>query len=56
MDFMIGLTKVNGRDYIFMVVENLTKYAHFFTILSDLQAAQVINFFFREVFRLHGLP
>ena len=56
MDFITGLPKVNGKDWIFVVVDRLTKYAHFFAIPSDLQAAQVAELFFREVFRLHGLP
>jgi len=34
----------------------LTKFAHFFAISIDYSAAQVADLFFREVFRLHGLP
>ena len=56
MDFITGLPKVNREDCIFVVVDRLTKYAHFFAIPSDLQAAQVADLFFREVFCLHGLP
>ena len=56
MDFIKGLPRVNGRDCVFVVVDRLTKYTHFFAIPSDLQAAQVANLFFKEVFRLHGLP
>ena len=56
MDFITGLSKVNGKDCIFVVVDRLTKYAHFFTIPSDLQAAQVAELFFREDFHLQGLP
>lgn len=56
MNFIIGLPKVNGKDCIFVVVDKLTKYAHFFVIPVDFQAAQVADLFFREVFCLHGLP
>ena len=56
MDFIIGLPKVNEMDFIFMVIDRLTKYAQFFAIPSDLQATQVVDLFFREVFHLHGLP
>ena len=56
MDFITGLPRVNGKDYIFVVADKLTKYAHFFAIPSNLQAAQVASLFSREVFRLHGLP
>ena len=55
MDFITSLPKVNGKDCIFVVVDKLKKYAHFYAIPSDLQAAQVANLFLREVFRLHGL-
>jgi hypothetical protein len=56
MDFIIGLPRVQGRDYIFVVVDKLTKFAHFFSIPTDYKAIQVVELFFREVFRLHGLP
>jgi hypothetical protein len=39
-----------------VVVERLTKFAHFFSISSKYSAVQVAELFFREVFRLHGLP
>ena len=56
MDFITGLPKVQGRDCLYVVVDRLTKFAHFFSISSDYSAAQVAELFFREVFRLHGLP
>ena len=34
----------------------MTKFAHFFPIATDFSVAQVAELFFREVFRLHGLP
>lgn len=49
MDFITRLPRVQGRDSIFMV-------AHFFAIAADWSASQVAKLFFREVFRLHGLP
>jgi hypothetical protein len=56
MDFITGLPKTQGKDYIFVVVDRLTKFAHFFAISMDFNASQVANLFFREVFKLHGLP
>ena len=56
MDFITGLPKVQGRDCLYVVVDRLTKFAHFFSISSDYSATQVAELFFREVFRLHGLP
>jgi hypothetical protein len=56
MDFITGLPKVQGMDCIYVVVDRLTKYVHFFAIPLEYSASQVANIFFREVFRLHGLP
>ena len=38
------------------MVDRLTKYAHFFAIPTEYRASQVAELFFREIFRLHGLP
>ena len=56
MDFITGLLRVQGRDCIYVIVDQLTKFAHFFAILSYYTIAQVANLFFREIFMLHGLP
>ena len=56
MDFITGLPQVLGRDCINVVVDRLTKFAHFFAIPSKFSAAQVAELFFRDVFRLHGFP
>ena len=56
MDFITSLPRVSGRDCIFVVVDRLTKFPHFFAIAMDYQAIQVVELFLREVFRLHGLP
>ena len=47
---------VQGKDCIFVVVDRLTKYAHFFAISVQYTASQVAELFFHDVFRLHGLP
>jgi hypothetical protein len=56
MDFITRLPKVQGKECIFVVVDRLTKFAHFFAIATNFSAVQVADLFFREVFRLHGLP
>jgi hypothetical protein len=56
MDFITGLPIAQGKDCIFVVVDRLTKFAHFFPIATDFSAAQVVELFFREMFKLHGLP
>jgi hypothetical protein len=56
IDFIIWLPIAQGNDCIFVVVDRLMKFAHFFPIATDFSAAQVAELFFREVFRLHDLP
>ena len=56
IDFITGLPKVQGKDCVYVVVDHLTKFAHFFTITISFSATQVAELFYCEVFRLHGLP
>jgi hypothetical protein len=56
MDFITGLPKVQGKECIYVVVDRLTKFSHFYTILTEYSTVQVADRFFREVFRLHGFP
>jgi hypothetical protein len=56
MDFITGLLKVQGMDCIYVVVDRLKHYAHLFSIHLEYSASPVVEIFFREVFRLHGLP
>lgn len=39
MDFITGLPMVQGRDCIYVVVDKLMKYAHFFTIPTSYSAS-----------------
>ena len=41
MDFITGLPKVQGKDCIYVVVDRLTKFAHFYAILTEYSAVQV---------------
>eukprot|EP00253_Pinus_taeda_P036260 PITA_36260 len=56
MDFITRLPSVHGKDCIYVVVDRLTKYAHFFAIPTQYTTSQVTKLFFREVFHLHELP
>ena len=56
MDFIMGLPKSQGKDNIFVVVDRLKKYAHFFAVVSTISASEVVALFFKEAFRLHGFP
>eukprot|EP00253_Pinus_taeda_P033795 PITA_33795 len=57
MDFIIGLPKTKrNNDSIMVVVEKLSKAAHFIPVQSTYKAAQIAHVFMQNVFKLHGLP
>ena len=56
MDFIEGLPKSLGHDVIMVVVDRLTKYAHFISMGSHFTAKSVALVFFKQIYKLHGLP
>ena len=56
MDFIGGLPKSNGVDAICVVVDSLSKYAHFFTLKHPYTAHSVAEKFVKEIVRIHGFP
>ena len=56
MDFIGGLPKSNGAEVICVVVDRLSKYAHFFTLKHLYTAHSVAEKFVKEIVRLHGFP
>ena len=56
MDFLGGLPKAKGLDTILVVVDRLTKYAHFFALSHPYSAKEVAGLFIKEVVKLHGFP
>jgi hypothetical protein len=56
MDFIGGLPKVQGIDTIMVVVDRLTKYAHFIPVKHPYTAKDIAELFIKEIVRLHGFP
>lgn len=56
MDFIEGLSKSRGKDSILVVVDRLSKYAHFVPLSHPFIAATVAQLYFENVYKLHSLP
>lgn len=54
MDFVEALPKCGGWDTILVVVDIMTKYAHFIGLKHPFTATSVAAIFVKEVVRLHG--
>jgi hypothetical protein len=56
MDVIEGLPKVGGKSVILMVVDRISKYAHFIALGHPYTTAFVARVFFDDIVRLHGFP
>ena len=56
MDFIVGLPPARGCDCIYVVVDRLSKYAHFIPCSSNISAEGVAQLFINHVWKLHGFP
>ena len=57
MDFIVGLPKVQqGYNAIWVVVDRLTKTAHFLPMTDKIDAFRLGQLYVKEIVRLHGVP
>jgi IS30 family transposase len=56
MDFITGLPKLGNKSVIMVVVDRLSKYAHFCALPHPFTASMVAQSFMDQVFKLHGMP
>ena len=57
MDFMVGLPKILGKfDSIWVIVDRLTKSAHFIPVEVTYNAEKLAKLYISEIVRLHGVP
>ena len=56
LNFIEGLPKSRGKDTILVVVDRLSKYAHFLTLTHPFTATIVAQLYFDHIFKPHGIP
>ena len=56
MDFITGLPKSKGKSVIMVVVDRLTKYAHFCALSHPFKASTAATTFTDTIQKLHGNP
>ena len=57
MDFIIGLPLTqHGHDFIWVIVDHLTKSAHFISINTAYHVGKYAELYVSQIIRLHGVP
>jgi hypothetical protein len=56
MDFIVGLPPSRQFNCLLVIVDKLTKFAHFIPLKHPYTATKVAELFVDNVYRLHGMP
>ena len=57
MDFIVGLPQTpKDRDSIWVIVDRLTKVAHFIAMRNDYRTENLTVLYVDNILRLHGAP
>jgi hypothetical protein len=57
MDFIVGLRRTrDGYDSIWVIVDRLTKVAHFIPVKTTYLGAQLVELYISRIVCLHGVP
>jgi hypothetical protein len=56
MDFITVLPKSEGKTIIMVVVDQLTKYSHFYSLYHPFKSCMVVVTFIDTIRKLHGVP
>jgi hypothetical protein len=56
MDFIVDLPKSKSFDSVFVVVDCLTKMAHFVPCNKTITSKETTQLFLENVYKYHGLP
>jgi hypothetical protein len=57
MDFITGLPRISkGYDSIWVIVDRLTKVAHFISVKTTYKVSQLAELYMARIVSLHGVP
>jgi hypothetical protein len=56
VDFIVGLPKSGNKLFTMVVVDHLSKYAHFYALQHSFTTSIVAQIFMDNIFKIHGMP